>query len=156
MTRLWVRHQTCRSRLRYGDGLLPQHLFRYRGTRYLYLYMYIMKYTHEVCVCTTHREAVNWSPNHFSLCVSYPVRSTELLDLMQTARSGPQSARGTTPRTKDDRRRELLLWKKQHQAKVREKYQQELSKTQKPETRPFNRSKNLVSLRLGPVRVYWN
>lgn len=47
--------------------------------------------------------------------------------------------------TREQKRRELREWQKRHQAEVREKYRKELETAHRPESRPFNAAKHVVS-----------
>lgn len=43
------------------------------------------------------------------------------------------------------RKEQLKKWRKEHQTRVREKYKEEVETKRKPEARPFNSDKHLVS-----------
>lgn len=79
----------------------------------------------------------------------------ELLDSdvsFLSQKHGGASQRG---KTGTQRKEELKRWRKEHQAKVREMYKQEVETKRRPEAHPFNSDKQVVSEIYVFIKIYF-
>ena len=65
------------------------------------------------------------------------------MSLLSASHTSPRGAKSATAQRKTE---ELKKWRKEHQNKVKEKYNEELARKRKPEARPFSSEKALVIL----------
>ena len=65
------------------------------------------------------------------------------MSLLSARQTSPRGAKSATAQRKTE---ELKKWRKEHQNKVKEKYNEELARKRKPEVRPFSSEKALVIL----------
>ena len=65
------------------------------------------------------------------------------MSLLSARHTSPRGAKSATAQRKTE---ELKKWRKEHQNKVKEKFNEELARKRKPEARPFSSEKALVIL----------
>ena len=65
------------------------------------------------------------------------------MSLLSARHTSPRGGKSATAQRKTE---ELKKWRKEHQNKVKEKYNEELARKRKPEARPFSSEKALVIL----------